>query len=103
MRWCWRPPTGTPARFPSPRGCRRSVAAIRAHAFYGCLVNTEWGKPCDPAQVRSARRDARRMRVGWAIVWKRTPFVYAYLRQVGFRYGYGVNGVSVYRLDSQPH
>jgi hypothetical protein len=81
----------------------RSVAAIRAHAFYGCLVNTEWGKPCDPAQVRSAGQDARRMRVGWAIVWKRTPFVYAYLRQVGFRYDYGVNGVSVYRLNRQPH
>jgi hypothetical protein len=80
----------------------RSVAAIRAHVFYGCLVNTEWGKPCDPAQVRLARRDALRMRVGWAIVWKRTPFVYAYLRQVGFRYDYGVNGVNVYRLNSGP-
>jgi len=79
-----------------------SVAAIRAHVFYGCLVNTEWGKPCDPAQVRSARRDALRMRVGWAIVWKRTPFVYRYLRQVGFRYDYGVKGVSAYRLNSQP-
>ena len=42
------------------------------------------------------------MRVGWAIVWKRTPSVYVYLRQVGFRYDYGVNGVAVYRLDSQP-
>lgn len=80
----------------------RSVAAIRAHVFYGCLVNTEWGKPCDPAQVRLARRDALRMRVGWAIAWKRTPFVYAYLRQVGFRYDYGVNGVNVYRLNSRP-
>lgn len=80
----------------------RSVAAIRAHVFYGCLVNTEWGKPCDPAQVRLARRDALRMRVGWAIVWKRTAFVYAYLRQVGFRYDYGVNGVNVYRLNSPP-
>jgi hypothetical protein len=80
----------------------RSVAAIRAHVFYGCLVNTEWGKPCDPAQVRLARRDALRMRVGWAIVWKRTAFVYAYLRQVGFRYDYGVNGVNVYRLNSRP-
>jgi len=37
--------------------------------------------------------------VGWAIVWKRTPFVYGYLRRVGFRYDYGV---SVYRLNSQP-
>jgi hypothetical protein len=80
----------------------RSVAAIRAHVFYGCLVNTEWGKPCDPAQVRLARRDALRMGVGWAIVWKRTAFVYAYLRQVGFRYDYGVNGVNVYRLNSPP-
>ena len=78
------------------------MAAIRAHVFYGCLVNTEWGKPCDPAQVRSARRDALRMRVGWAIVWKRTPFVYGYLRRVRFRYDYGANGVSVYRLNSQP-
>jgi len=52
-----------------------------------------------PAQVRPACRDALRMRVGWAIVWKRTPFVYGYLRQVGFRYDYGVN---VYRLNSQP-
>jgi hypothetical protein len=80
----------------------RSVAAIRAHVFYGCLVNTEWGKPCDPAQVRLARRDALRMGVGWAIVWKRTAFVYAYLRQVGFRYDYGVNGINVYRLNSPP-
>jgi len=79
-----------------------SVAAIRAHVFYGCLVNTEWGKPCGPAQVRAARRDARRMRVGWAIVWKRTPLVYRYLRQVGFRYGYGAGGVNVYRLGSPP-
>lgn len=80
----------------------RSVAAIRAHVFYGCLVNTEWGKPCDPAQVRLARRDALRMGVGWAIVWKRTAFVYAYLRQVGFRYDYGVNGINVYRLNGPP-
>jgi hypothetical protein len=42
------------------------------------------------------------MRVGWAIVWKRTPFVYGYLQQVGFRYDHGVNGVNVYRLNSQP-
>ena len=81
---------------------KRSVAAIRAHVFYGCLINTEWGKPCGPAQIRSARLDARRMRVGWAIVWKRTPFVYGYLRQVGFRYDYGVKGVNVYRLNGQP-
>jgi len=79
----------------------RSVAAVRAHVFYGCLVNTEWGKPCDPAQVQAARRDARRMRVGWAIVWKRTPFVNGYLRQVGFRYAYGASGVNVYRLNDQ--
>jgi hypothetical protein len=78
-----------------------SVAAIRAHVFYGCLVNTEWGKPCDPAQVRAARRDALRMGVGWAIVWKRTPFVYNYLRQVGFRYDRGAKGVNVYRLNGR--
>jgi hypothetical protein len=42
------------------------------------------------------------MGVGWAIVWKRTAFVYAYLRQVGFRYDYRVNGVNVYRLNGRP-
>jgi hypothetical protein len=42
------------------------------------------------------------MRVGWAIVWKPAPLVYGYLRQVGFRYGYGAGGVNVYRLGRPP-
>ena len=42
------------------------------------------------------------MRVGWAIVWQRTPLVYGYLRQVGFRYDYGAGGANVYRLNGQP-
>jgi hypothetical protein len=60
---------------------------------------------CGHAGRRAAAaifRDARRMRVGWAIVWKRTPLVYGYLRQVGFRYGYRADGVNVYRLGRPP-
>ncbi len=79
-----------------------SVAAIRAHPFYSCLVNVEWGKSCTPAHVRAARQDALRMRVRWAVVWKRTPLVYGYLHKVGFRYGYGAHGVHVYRLNGRP-
>jgi hypothetical protein len=75
-----------------------AVDAIRAHPFYSCLVNVEWGKACSPGQLRAAGPDARRMRVGWAIVWKRTPPVDRYLRQAGFSHAYRVNGVSVYRL-----
>jgi hypothetical protein len=79
-----------------------SVDAIRAHPFYSCLVNVEWGKPCGQAQLRAARQDASRMGVGWAIVWKRTPLVYGYLRRAGFSYDYRVKGVSVYRSEGRP-
>jgi hypothetical protein len=78
-----------------------SVNAIRAHPFYGCLVNVEWGKPCEPAQVRAAGRDAHRMRVEWAIAWRRTPLIRHYLHAAGFTYSYSADGIRVYRLTGR--
>jgi hypothetical protein len=55
------------------------------------------------SRTRAGRpQDALRIGVGWAIVWKRTPFMYSYLHKVGFSYGYGVHGVHVYRLNGRP-
>ena len=51
-----------------------------------------------PAWLAAARLDARRMHVGWAIVWSPTPEILKYLRAVGFRFGYRADGALVYRL-----
>jgi len=75
-----------------------SVAAIRAHPFYGCLVTVEWGKACSPAQLRAARQDAHRLRVGWAVAWKQMPLVGPYLHYIGFTFSYQKHNVRVYRL-----
>jgi hypothetical protein len=53
-----------------------------------------------PAQLAAARRDASRMNVGWAVVWKRnisiSGFVLAYLKATGFSYCYRDGNVLVY-------
>ena len=41
--------------------------------------------------------DARRMDVGWVLVWHATPWVLHYLAQTGFRFDYRADRVSVYR------
>jgi hypothetical protein len=54
-----------------------------------------------PAQLAAARRDASRMHVGWAVVWKRnisiSAFVLAYLKATGFSYWYRDGNVLVYK------
>jgi hypothetical protein len=81
---------------------RPTVFAISAHPFYGCLVGAEKDYPCTPAQLPAARRDALRMGVGWAIVWRPTILVGPYLRDLGFRLDRRKGGVSVYRLLHPP-
>jgi hypothetical protein len=57
-----------------------------------------------PAQLAAARRDASRMNVGWAVVWKRnisiSGFVLAYLKATGFNWCYRDGNVLVYRHGS---
>ena len=77
-----------------------TIRAVRRHAFYARLAAAQDGSPSDAGQERLARADARRMDVGWVLVWTATPEVLHYLAQAGFRFGYRADGVSVYRPDS---
>jgi len=85
------------------------LVAVRRHPFYGYLLTAEQdpgtisgdlraARGGDPAWLDAARLDARRMGVGWAIVWSPAPEVQDYLRAVGFRLAYRADGALVYRL-----
>ena len=90
------------SRLPEP-----TLAAIRRHPFYAGLLTAQ-GQPLavaesltgtgsDTALIAAARLDARRMDIGWVIVWHRNPDVLRYLARTGFRLGYTADGVQVYR------
>jgi hypothetical protein len=81
---------------------RSSVAAIRQHPFYERLVAAERGVHSRRRQVRAARQDALRMRLGWAIIWQKSGFILGYLHKVGFTLAYRVGRVLVYRLMPAP-
>jgi 4-amino-4-deoxy-L-arabinose transferase-like glycosyltransferase len=57
-----------------------------------------------PARLAMARRDAQRLHIGWAVVWKRNisvdGFVLPYLKLTGFTYAYRDGNVLVYRRHS---
>lgn len=68
-----------------------TVRDIRAHPFYRYLVAAEDDEPAGgltAAQIRAARQDALRLRVGWAVVWKpgTAGMAVRYLQQVGFTF-----------------
>jgi hypothetical protein len=97
---------------------------IRKHAFFSSLIKTQhftfpplgppltaaaqrgqpvWAKklssytPLTAAQVAAGRRDARRLHIGWVVVWYSNPAIVQYLHQTGFRFAYRADDVSVYR------
>ena len=74
-----------------------TVREIRRHPFYARLAAAQKGYPSDARQARLARLDARRMDVGWVLVWRANPGVLRYLSQTGFRFDYRADRVSVYR------
>ena len=85
------------SRVPEP-----TVTALNKHAFYVRLIATQWwGNQNTPAELAAARLDARRMDVGWVVVWNwpgiKRPAVIQYLRETGFRLAYTADGVQVYR------
>jgi hypothetical protein len=64
-----------------------------------------------PAELAAARRDAARMNVRWAVIWKRNiseaDFIIPYLKATGFRFAYcypraGRRRVLVYRRGGPP-
>ena len=87
-----------------------TLAAVKRHPFYADLLNAQQepqsraprpaaGRQAHSAWLDAARLDARRMNVGWAIVWTHTPVILGYLQAVGFRFDYRADGALVYRLE----
>ncbi|HUY51728.1 MAG TPA: hypothetical protein VMV92_39510 [Streptosporangiaceae bacterium] len=103
---------------------RPTLAAIGGHAFYSYLIHTQHysaGRPVVPltaqaarvlplwagtpasyapltaAEVAAARRDARRLDIGWVVDWYSNPAITQYLAQTGFRFAYRTDGAAVYR------
>jgi hypothetical protein len=74
-----------------------TVRAIKRHPFYVRLAAAQRGHPSSPAQLALAQADARRMGIGWALVWRHRPVAVRYLTATGFRFDYRADGVSVYR------
>ena len=80
-----------------------TINGISRHPFYARLVATQRRQRSTPAELAAARADARRMDVGWVLVWRwpasrrPAPAVLSYLRATGFRPAYTTGGVQVYR------
>jgi hypothetical protein len=96
---------GFVSRLPAP-----TLAGIRRHAFYYGLLTAE-GQPRSsltgtgtyPALLAAERLDARRLDVGWVLVWPcsdrqcSTSDIIRYLQRTGFQLDYKADGVLVYR------
>jgi hypothetical protein len=88
-----------------------TIRAIKRHPFYTQLAKAQSGIPLAPArnarrrqvtpqQLAAARADARRLGIGWALVWTRhaSPPVDRYLTATGFRLVRRMAGLIVFRL-----
>jgi hypothetical protein len=94
----------------------RTIAAIKAHAFYAGLNEAEHNRTVKPAQVAEARQDLRALHIGWVLIWlpdwvpsfpverpepnrpdAHDRHVMGYLAATGFRFDYRADGVLVYR------
>jgi 4-amino-4-deoxy-L-arabinose transferase-like glycosyltransferase len=74
-----------------------TVAGIEHNPFYAVLLNAQGGHHrTTAAQFAAAAASARRMNVGWVLVWRRTKPVLRALRLTGFRFAYQADGVPVY-------
>src|SRR5262249_49021706 len=85
-----------------------TLMAVRRNPFYAGLLSAQ-GQPrrlteavtgyhSYPALIAAARAEARRMDVGWVILWQRSPHVLAYLAKTGFHFAYAADGALVYRV-----
>jgi hypothetical protein len=84
------------SRIPGP-----ALAAIRKNAFYAGLLRAQDPvRGSDPVQIAAARQNARRINIGWVIVWQQTPDMRSYLARTGFRFAYRADGALIYRPAS---
>jgi hypothetical protein len=94
----------------------RTIAAIKAHPFYSGLVALEEGGKVTRSQLAAARRDLRKLHVGWVLIWlpnwvptfpmerigpaapdAQDRHVMRYLAATGFKFDYQADDVLVYR------
>jgi hypothetical protein len=84
-----------------------TIEGIERHPFYARLVAIQRREHNTPADWAAARADARRLHIGWVLVWRwpanhsRAAAMLRYLRSVGFRPDYTANGVAVYRASGR--
>ena len=81
-----------------------TLDGIKKHPFYTMLVSSSnyfIGEPvvlhATRGQLAAAERDARRMDIGWVLVWSGNPLTERYLTATGFRLAYRADGAAVYR------
>ncbi len=71
---------------------------FKKHPFYVELVAVQDGHPVSAAELAAARRDVRRMDIGWVLDWGgANSQVVRYLTDTGFVFDYRADQVSVYR------
>ncbi len=85
----------------------KTLHEILGHPFYADLLALQRhqhpigaalaGRPKYQGLLTAARLDARRMDVGWIIVWHPVAGLAQYLAKTGFRFDYRADGVPVYR------
>ncbi len=80
------------SRLPVP-----TLTAIRKNAFYMGLLKVTRQPDSFPVPITAASANARRLNIGWVIVWQQTPAVRSYLAGTGFRLDYQADGAYVYR------
>ncbi len=75
----------------------RTKDGIAGNPFYASLVAAQDGRPVPAANLAAARREVRRMDIGWVLVWSKSGQAVSYLKSVGFVFDYRADRVSVYR------
>jgi hypothetical protein len=57
--------------------------------------------PLTAAEIAASQRSARRLDIGWVLLWYKNPALVQYLSQTGFKFAYRIDGVSVYQPVSR--
>ncbi len=77
---------------------------IRGQPFYAGLMTVQNGRyHFTAAHLQAAGQNARRMHVGWVLLWTQDRHLNHYLVATGFRLDYRADGVSVYRPAPASH
>jgi hypothetical protein len=76
---------------------RATTRWFKSHPFYVNLVAVQNGSPVSAAGLAAARRDVRRMNIGWVLDWGASQQVVTYLTDTGFVFDDRADQVSVYR------